>query len=156
MREKAKNTINRLRDDMYPDEKIKMREKETIGRKRLRDDISSDEKVKMRRKERNEFECMKAAKKKLHRTQDHDNLHRHKFIACVICDQFIIGKKSPSVKDNIGAHSQRLSVKSYKRYYETMPVPEVRKQYTINDGNLKDLLLSPRAKKNHNGYSTCP
>jgi hypothetical protein len=34
-------------------------------------------------------------------------------------------------------------------------IPEVRKQYMINDGNLKDLLLSPRARKNHNGYSTC-
>jgi hypothetical protein len=36
---------------MYPDEKVKMREKETIVRKRLRDGISSDEKVKIRRKE---------------------------------------------------------------------------------------------------------
>jgi hypothetical protein len=36
MMEKAKNMINRLRDSMSPDEKVKMREKETIGRKRLR------------------------------------------------------------------------------------------------------------------------
>jgi hypothetical protein len=155
MREKAKNTINRLRDGMYLDEKVKMREKETIGRKRLRGGISSDEKVKMRRKERNDFECMKEAKKCLHRTQDHDNPHKHKSIVCVICDRFIIGteKNHHLSKDNVGAHSQRLSVKSYKRYYETVLVPEVRKQYMINDGNLKDLLLSPCARKNHNGYS---
>ncbi len=58
------------------------------------------------------------------------------------------------MKDNISAHSQRLSVKSYERYYETVLAPEVRNQYMINDGNLKDLLLSPRLRKNQNGYST--
>jgi hypothetical protein len=47
---------------MSPDEKDKMREKETIGRKRLRDGISRDERVKMRRKKTNNFECMKVAK----------------------------------------------------------------------------------------------
>jgi hypothetical protein len=36
MREKAKNTTKRFRDGMSSDEKVKMREKETIGRKRLR------------------------------------------------------------------------------------------------------------------------
>ncbi len=36
-----------------------------------------------------------------------------------------------------------------------MLVPEVRKQYMINDGNLKDFVLSPHARKNHNGYPTC-
>jgi hypothetical protein len=36
LREKAKNTMNRLRDSMSSDDKVKMREKETIGRKRLR------------------------------------------------------------------------------------------------------------------------
>jgi hypothetical protein len=64
---------------MSPDEKAKMREKETIGRKRLRDGISSDEKVKMRRKETNDFECMKEAKKYLHRTQDPEKLLTHNY-----------------------------------------------------------------------------
>jgi hypothetical protein len=68
MREKAKNTMNTLSNGMSPDEKDKMREKETIGTKRLRDGISPDERVKMRRKETNDFECMKVAKKYLHRT----------------------------------------------------------------------------------------
>ncbi len=58
-------------------------------------------------------------------------------------------------RDDIGAHSQRLSVKSYESYYQTELVPEVRKQYMINDGKLKDLLVSPCARKNHNGYSMC-
>jgi hypothetical protein len=63
-----------------------MREKETIGRKRLRDGISPDERVKMRKKETHDFECMKVAKKKLHRTQDPENPHKHKSIVCVICN----------------------------------------------------------------------
>jgi hypothetical protein len=57
--------------------------------------------------------------------------------------------------DNISAHTQRLSAESYERYYETVLVPEVRNQYMINDGNLKELLLSLRSRKNQNGYSTC-
>jgi hypothetical protein len=36
MRKKAKNTMKRFKDSMSYDEKVKMREKETIGRKRLR------------------------------------------------------------------------------------------------------------------------
>jgi hypothetical protein len=58
-------------------------------------------------------------------------------------------------KDNISAHTQRLSVESYERYYETVLVPEVRNQYMINDRNLKELILSPRSRKNQNVYSTC-
>ncbi len=34
-------------------------------------------------------------------------------------------------------------MKSYESYYQTELVPEVRKQYMINDGKLKDLLVSP-------------
>jgi hypothetical protein len=43
MREKAKNTMNRLRESMSPDEQAKMQEKEKIGRKILRNGMSSDE-----------------------------------------------------------------------------------------------------------------
>jgi hypothetical protein len=46
-------------------------------------------------------------------------------------------------------------VESYEKYYETVLVPEVRNQYMINDGKLKDLLLSPRSRKTQRGYSTC-
>ncbi len=49
MRETAKNTISRLKDT--PDDKTKMREKETIGKKTLRDGMSPDDKAKMREKE---------------------------------------------------------------------------------------------------------
>jgi hypothetical protein len=93
---------------------------------------------------------MKEAKKYLHRTRDPENAHKHKSIVCVICDQLIIGTEKIHYlsKDNINAHTQRLSVESYKRYYETVLIHEVRSQYMINDGNLKELLLSPRSRKN--------
>jgi hypothetical protein len=100
---------------------------------------------------------MKEAKKYLYRTQDPENAHKHKSIVCVICNQLIIGTEKIHYlsKDNISAHTQRLSVESYKRYYETVLIHEVRNQYMINDGNLKELLLSPRSRKNQNGCSTC-
>jgi hypothetical protein len=46
-------------------------------------------------------------------------------------------------------------VESYKTYYETVLIPEVRNQYMIIDGNLKELLLSLCSRKNQNGYSAC-
>jgi hypothetical protein len=53
MREKAKNTMNRLRDSMSPDEKAKMRENAENMINRLRDSMSPDEKAKMKEKEKN-------------------------------------------------------------------------------------------------------
>ena len=104
----------------------------------------------------NDFKCMKEAKKNLHWTQDPENAHKHKSIVCEICDWFIIGTEKIHYlsKDNISAHTQRLSLESYKRYYETLLILEVRNQYMIDDGNLKELLLSPCSRKNWNGYST--
>jgi hypothetical protein len=79
------------------------------------------------------------------------------YVSFAICNQFIIGTEKIHYlsKDNISAHTQRLSVESYERYYETVLVPKVRYQDMINDGNLKELLLSPRSRKIFNGYSTC-
>ncbi len=53
MREKVKNTMNRLKDSMSPDEKAKMKEKEINERKILRDGMSPDEKATTREKETN-------------------------------------------------------------------------------------------------------
>jgi hypothetical protein len=52
-------------------------------------------------------------------TQDSDNSHKHKSIVCVMCDWFIIGTETIHYlsKDRISEHSNRLSVKSHKRYY---------------------------------------
>jgi hypothetical protein len=67
----------------------------------------------------------KEAKKYLHRSQDPENPpHKHKSIVCVICKRFVIGTEKIHYlsKDNVIAHTQRLSVESYKKYYETVLV----------------------------------
>jgi hypothetical protein len=83
MRKKAKNTTKRFRNSMSLDEKVKMRENETIGRKRLRLAKNDIPTIIL---PQNDFECMKEAKKYLHRTQNPENSHKHKSIVCVICD----------------------------------------------------------------------
>jgi hypothetical protein len=139
-----------LRDGISLDEKSKTKEKEKNPRKRLRLAKNDTPSISPR-------DCIKEAKKYLHRSQDPENPHKHKSIVCVICDRLIIGTEKIHYlsKDNIIAHTQRLSVESYKKYYETVLVPEVRNQYMIDDGKLKDLLLPPRSRKNQKGYSTC-
>jgi hypothetical protein len=58
-------------------------------------------------------------------------------------------------KDRISEPSNRLSVESYERYYGIELKTEARNQCMINDGNLKDLLLSPGSRKTPKGYTTC-
>jgi hypothetical protein len=91
-----------LRDGISLDEKSKTKEKEKNRRKRLMDAISLDEKSQTKEKEKNRrkrlrlakndtpsispHDCMKEAKKYLHRSQDLENPHKHKSIVCVICN----------------------------------------------------------------------
>jgi hypothetical protein len=76
---------------------------------------------------------------------------------CTIWDHFIIGTETfhKLKKEEISAHSKRLSVESYKKYYGTTLKPEVAKQYQMNVDGLKGMLLSPWARKYHHGYATC-
>ncbi len=73
----------------------------------------------------------KEAKQFLHRTQDPRNPHKHRATVCIICDRFIIGTetihKLTLTKEDIGAHSERLGVKSYEEYYQTTLKAEVKK-----------------------------
>jgi hypothetical protein len=65
---------------------------------------------------------MKEATKILHRTQDTANTpHKHRVIVCIICNHFIIGTETihKLKKDKVSAHSKRLSIESYKKYYNT-------------------------------------
>jgi hypothetical protein len=57
----------------------------------------------------------KEAKQYLHRTRDLANLHQHRATVCILCDRFIIGTETihKLTKEDIGAHSERLGVKSY-------------------------------------------
>ena len=80
----------------------------------------------------------------LPRTWDPGNPHRHRATVCIICDRFIIGTETihKLTKDDIGAHSGRLGVKSYKEYYQTTLKAEVKRHYQVQ--GLQDMLLSPR------------
>jgi hypothetical protein len=104
-------------------------------------------------KERN---CGNEAFKFLHRTQNTENPHKHQSIVCVICDNFIIGTETIHClsKESIFEHNHRISVKSYETYHGKL-TNEVKHQHTINDRNLRDLLLSPQSRKTQNRYSTC-
>jgi hypothetical protein len=92
----------------------------------------------------NVIDCAtKEAKQFLHRTQDPANTHKHRATVCIICDCFIIGTETihKLTKEDIGAHSERLGVKSYEEYYQTALKSEVKKQYQVQ--GLQDMLLSP-------------
>jgi hypothetical protein len=85
----------------------------------------------------------KEAKQFLHRTQDAANPHQHRATVCIICNHFIVGTETIHnlTKEDIGAHSERLVVKSYDEYYQTTLKAEVKKQYQVQ--GLQDMLLSP-------------
>jgi hypothetical protein len=121
-------------------------------KKKLQRQVSHDKEMS------NTIECaMKEAKQILHRTQHPTNPHSHKAFVCIICDWFLIGteKIHKHTSYQISQHSNRLSDKTYKTYHrETLKV-ELRKQYQVNGDKLKDLLVSPRSRKYHNGYATC-
>ncbi len=92
----------------------------------------------------NVIDCaMKEAKQLLHRTQDPRNPHKHRATVCIICDRFIIGTETlhKLTKEDIGAHSEGLGVKSYEEYYQTTLKAEVKKQYQVQ--GLQEMLLSP-------------
>ncbi len=101
----------------------------------------------------NIIDCaMKEAKLFLHRTRDPAHPHMHRAIVCIICDRFIIGTETihKLTKDDIWAHSGRLGVKSYEEYYHLTLKAKVKKQYQVH--GLQDMLLSPRSRKNVDGY----
>jgi hypothetical protein len=87
--------------------------------------------------------AMKEAKQFLHRTWDQANPHQHRATVCIICDYFIIRTETihKLTKEDIGAHSERLGVKSYEEYYQTTLKAEVKKQYQVQD--IQDMFLSP-------------
>ncbi len=73
----------------------------------------------------------------------------------IICDHFIIGTEAihKLTKEDIGANSEKLGVKSYEENYQTTLKAEVKKQYQVQ--GLQDMLLSPQPRKYPDGYSTC-
>ncbi len=75
----------------------------------------------------------------------------------IICNRCTIGTEAicKLTKEQILLHKKRLSVDSYKEYYETTLKPKVTKQYQIDVDDLKGMLLSPLSRKYPDGYATC-
>jgi hypothetical protein len=90
------------------------------------------------------YHVTKEAKQFLHRTGDPANPHKHRATVCIICDRVIIGTETihKLTKEDIGAHSERLGVKSYEEYYQTTLKAKVKKQYQVQ--GLQDMLLCCR------------
>ncbi len=79
----------------------------------------------------------------------------HRATVCIICNRFIIGTETihKLTKEDIGARSGRLGVKSYEEYYQTTLKAEVKRQYQVQ--GLQDMLLSPQSRKYPDVYATC-
>ena len=131
-------------------------EEQVANRKKTNRDCLRRKREEMRQQSRNDsrdcngedmtnvIDCaMKEAKQFLHRTRDPANPHMHRAIVCIICDRFIIGTETihKLTKADIGKHSGRLGVKSYKEFYQTTLKDEVKRQYRVQ--GLQDMLLSP-------------
>jgi hypothetical protein len=104
----------------------------------------------------NAIDCaMKEAKHFLHRTRDPAYPHQHRATVWIICDCYITGTETihKLTKEDIGAHSERLGLKSYEEYYQFTLKAEAKKHYQVQD--LQDMLLSPQSRKYPNGYATC-
>jgi hypothetical protein len=73
------------------------------------------------------------AKQFLHRTRDSANPYQHRATVCIICNRFIIDTETihKLTKEDTGAHSERLGVKSYEEYYQTTLKADMKKQYQV-------------------------
>jgi hypothetical protein len=116
-------------------------EEQGVKRKKTRQDCMRRKREEMRHQSQNDSrdchgedmtnvidQATKEAKQFLHRTQDPRNPHKHRATVCIICDHFIIGTETihKLTKEDIGAHSERLGVKSNEEYYQTTLKTEVK------------------------------
>jgi hypothetical protein len=99
--------------------------------------------------------AMKKAANHLHRSKYSDDLTIHRAPVCIICDCFVIGtERIRKLKEwEIREHGHRLSCESYEKYHNIEMDTELRNQYSVN--GLPGLLLSPRSRKDNDGYIAC-
>jgi hypothetical protein len=80
----------------------------------------------------------------------------HRSLVCVVCDCFIIGRDEYHwiSKECLLFHRDILS---HNYFYKNGINPILRSQYYVGDSMLSELLLSPRARKKHDGsfYMCC-
>jgi hypothetical protein len=78
---------------------------------------------------------------------------------CVVCDRLIIGMEEVKKisKKHLILNKQCLSVQQYEDHYSLNLKPDLIGQYQVNDIELKDILLSPRAQSFSSGkyYQCC-
>ena len=68
---------------------------------------------------------------------------------CVVCDRLIIGMEEVKQisKEQLTENADRLSVTQYEEHFSISLKQELVVQYQVEDFDLKDLLLSPRAQR---------
>ena len=79
---------------------------------------------------------------------------------CVVCDRIIIGEEKVEYidKDTLVENAEKLCAGTYQDHFGMDSLnPTLEAQYRINDSDLQDLLLSPRAKycPDKGGYQCC-
>ena len=156
---KNREHMSIFRQDVSPDASTVRKIIDKTSKKRKRQSCQQDA---VNVHDDKEMKCsveraIKEAKHILHRTQNNQVPHSHRAIVCIICDCFIIGIETiRKLKiDQIAKHRERLSVKKYEEYYGQALKAEVIKQYQVNIEGLKELLLSPRSRRYHDGFATC-
>ena len=180
-RDKIKNIMSKKLDKMTAKEKAKLQSKNTESHSKKRKCMTPEQKEENRKYNRENKKTRRAKKKKgeayqlltdkviektkkqalkfLHRNQVHntDTTSPKEYTAhvCVICDDFIIGTEKVKMlsKAQIKAHSQRLSLDEFEKFYQIQLPDWLVEQYTVS--GLKGLLLSPRAPKIRSKYVTC-
>ena len=85
------------------------------------------------------------------------NQRSHKACVCVICDRFIKGTNTVKFvsSQQLRRHSHVLDVEFFNNCTNNPINDTLRKQYRVDDEELKDLLLSPRSTKTNDGYMCC-
>jgi hypothetical protein len=81
----------------------------------------------------------------------------HRAPVCVVCDELIIKLDDMQwiEKKTLLLHSKRLGSKEYEEHHGLTLPESLKRQYMVIDPELKDLLLSPRARIQNTEYMCC-
>ena len=86
-----------------------------------------------------------------------DISENHMAPVCVVCDRFII--KHDDVKwvekDVLLQHHMRLSRAEYENHHRLLLPVSLKEQCVVEDSDLSQLLLSPRARRKDDSYMCC-
>ena len=91
---------------------------------------------------------------------DENGVRCYRSMICVVCDRIILSKKDLEfiTKETLSASGEKLGVGTYMEHFGADSLCDaLSSQYRVEDPDLHDLLLSPRAKycRNSGGYQCC-